>query len=89
MKYLIKSLIWGIFLLIISSFSTVAAAFDHQHQAWHTLVKKHVRWIDGVASQVDYAGFQNDHTPLKTYPVTTNSFFDWRGTLHIPKAVEL
>jgi hypothetical protein len=43
-----------------------ALAFDHQ--PWDRLLKNHVRWINqGVASQVDYAGFQKDSAQLNRY----------------------
>ena len=54
--------------LIASLTSSVALAFDQQHATWDQLLKKHVVWIDnGVASQVDYAGFQRDSAQLQSY----------------------
>lgn len=42
--------------------------FDHQHQVWSALLKKHIVLIsDGKASQVRYAGMQKDHAQLKIY----------------------
>ena len=46
----------------------LAQAFDQQHSRWDALVKKHVIWIDdGVASQVNYRGFQQDQVELQAY----------------------
>jgi hypothetical protein len=43
-----------------------AAAFDHS--GWDALLKAHVVPIsEGHATQVDYAGFSNDHAKLKAY----------------------
>lgn len=48
--------------------SSALAQFDHSHAAWATLLKKHVVAIDGgKASQVRYAGFQQDRAELKNY----------------------
>ena len=45
-----------------------ASAFDHRHTAWERLLQQHVRWINGgVASQVDYGGFQRDAARLEDY----------------------
>jgi uncharacterized protein DUF547 len=45
-----------------------AAAFDHDHQAWDALVKKHVVLLDGgKASRVRYAGMAQDRAALKGY----------------------
>ena len=42
------------------------AAFDHSHQAWDDLLKKHVRPAEGGnASKVSYAGFARDRAQLK------------------------
>ncbi len=47
---------------------TAAAAFDHAHQKWDMLTKKHVFLInDGGASQVDYAGFKAQRASLKAH----------------------
>lgn len=60
-------------LLIVLSTASLAgpvalADFDHQHSAWDKLLKKHVVWIDnGTASQVNYAGFQQDAPALDAY----------------------
>jgi hypothetical protein len=44
------------------------AQFDHQHQTWTALLKKHVVLIDdGKASQVRYAEFAKDRAALKAY----------------------
>ena len=45
-----------------------SAQFDHTHAAWAALLKKHVVLINaGRASQVRYAGFQQDRAQLKQY----------------------
>jgi hypothetical protein len=44
------------------------AQFDHTHAQWAALLKKHVVLVDaGKASQVRYAGFQQDRAQLKHY----------------------
>lgn len=59
------------------------AQFDHQHQAWTTLLKRHVVLIDGgKASQVRYTGFAQDRGELKAYlgtlsKVTQSEFNGW------------
>ena len=55
-------------LLAALSRGTPAQAFDHTHQAWTTLLHRHVVVLDnGKASQVRYAGFATDRTVLKSY----------------------
>jgi Protein of unknown function, DUF547 len=45
-----------------------AEGFDHGHMAWSTLLKKHVRLVDGGrASQLRYAGMATDRAALKAY----------------------
>ena len=59
------------------------AQFDHGHSAWTALLKKHVVLLDGgKASQVRYAGFQQDRGALKGYleslsKVTPQEFDGW------------
>jgi hypothetical protein len=59
------------------------AQFDHEHQAWTALLKKHVVLIDGgKASRVRYTGFQQDRAALKGYrdtlsKVTAGEFDGW------------
>lgn len=59
------------------------AQFDHQHQAWTQLLRKHVVLIDGgKASQVRYTGFAQDRGELKVYlgtlsKVTQSEFNGW------------
>jgi hypothetical protein len=59
------------------------AQFDHQHQAWNTLLKKHVVLINGgKASQMRYAGMMQDRAALKSYldalsRVTSQEFGAW------------
>ena len=44
------------------------AQFDHTHAAWAALLGKHLVLVDaGKASQVRYAGFQQDRAQLKQY----------------------
>ena len=60
-----------------------AQEFDHSHQAWTALLTKHVVLLDGgKASQVRYAGFQQDRRALKRYldslsKVTPQEFESW------------
>lgn len=81
MKYL-PTLI-GFLLLALTAAPLFAADFDHDHAVWDELVKKHVVWInDGVASEVDYVGFQKDRDRLKTYlddlsAVSSDEFQGW------------
>jgi hypothetical protein len=45
-----------------------AQAFDHTHDAWTLLLRKHVRLLrGGQATQVHYAGFAADRRALKAY----------------------
>ena len=55
-------------LVALAMSSAHAQSFDHEHQAWTALLKKHVVLVDGgKASQVRYAGFQQDRAALKDY----------------------
>lgn len=62
---------------------TTAAAFDHQHSAWNQLLAKHVRWINnGSASQVNYAGLQQDRAAMQAYldslsAISQSEFDSW------------
>ena len=62
---------------------SVQAQFDHEHAAWTALLKKHVVLVEeGKASQVRYAGFQQDRAALKSYlgslsKVTQQEFNGW------------
>ncbi|MEO7741921.1 MAG: DUF547 domain-containing protein [Usitatibacter sp.] len=67
--------------LALLAASLQAFAFDHSHKAWDELLRKHVRYIaKGNASQVAYAGFARDRTPLKAvlddYQKVTKAEFD-------------
>ncbi|HLX79662.1 MAG TPA: DUF547 domain-containing protein [Burkholderiales bacterium] len=54
--------------LVFFSGSTLAQTFDHSHQAWDNLLKKHVVLIaGGRASQVRYTGMAQDRPVLKAY----------------------
>lgn len=60
----------AITLLLFASAATAqaAAAFDHQHAAWTTLLQSHV--VDqrgGATTAVRYADFARDRAALKTY----------------------
>jgi hypothetical protein len=45
-----------------------AQAFDHEHKAWSSLLKKHVVLTEGgKASQLGYAGLMKDQAALKGY----------------------
>ena len=45
-----------------------ASTFDHQHQAWTTLLHRHVSWVDnGHASVVDYEALRKDSSELDSY----------------------
>ena len=69
--------------LLILPFTATAQSFDHDHQAWSTLLRKHVVLIDGgKASQVRYAGFAQDRGALKAYlgalsRVSATEFSGW------------
>ncbi len=55
-------------LLLIWLTTTSALAFDNQHTAFDSLLKKYVHWdAAGVSSKVDYSGFQQDWPLLKQY----------------------
>ena len=60
-----------------------AQGFYHEHRAWTALLKKHVVLLDcGKASQVRYAGFQQDRGALRSYlevlsKVTPQEFEGW------------
>lgn len=60
----------AVLVLALFAFLPLAAGaqFDHGHAAWGALLKKHVVLVDGgKASQVRYAGFQQDRAQLKQY----------------------
>lgn len=51
-----------------------AQTFDHSHQAWTALLKKHVVLLGGgKASQARYAGFASDSSALKAYTDSLSS----------------
>lgn len=55
-------------ILLFITLCAPAVAFDQQHAPWTDLLAKHVHWINGgVASQVDYAGLQQDQKQLEAY----------------------
>lgn len=70
-------------LLLIWLTTTSALAFDNQHAAFNSLLQKHASWdAAGVASKVDYAGFQQDALLLKSYldeltAVSQREFDSW------------
>lgn len=58
--------------VVASSFLLASAGagaqFDHHHEAWSALLKKHVVLLEGgKASEVRYGGFQQDRAALKGY----------------------
>ena len=61
----------------------IAQSFDHAHQTWDSLVRKHVVLVDGgKGSQVRYAEFAGDRAALKSYldglsAVTEAEFRAW------------
>ncbi len=62
--------------------SPSAFAFDHSHENWSALLDAHVTWIDGVASQVDYAGIAENRDALDAYlaelvDVTPRAYKKW------------
>jgi hypothetical protein len=75
-------LVAGLLPAVIAS-GAAAQGFDHEHAAWTALLRKHVVLVDGgKASQVRYAGFQQDRSALKNYlaslsKVTLPEFEGW------------
>jgi hypothetical protein len=69
--------------LLALPLGSAQAQFDHEHQAWTALLRKHVVLVDGgKASQVRYAGFQLERAALKAYldtlsKVTPAEFDGW------------
>ena len=82
-KAMRTALITALLLLMPPFGSAAAQGFDHEHTAWSALLKKHVVLLDGgKASQVRYAGFQQDRAALKSYldslsKVTQQEFDGW------------
>ena len=79
-----RSSLASLLILLVLPFNHAAATgFDHQHKAWKALLGKHIVLIDGgKASQVRYAGFQQDRALLKGYldslsKVTQAEFDGW------------
>lgn len=61
-------LLTALLVQLVSGSAIAQAPFDHRHEAWDTLLKKHVVLIDGgKASQLRYAGMQKDRAQLKAY----------------------
>jgi hypothetical protein len=57
---------WIFLTLVAAAFP--ALAFDHSHQAWSALLKKHVVLVDGgKASRLDYAGMAQERAALREY----------------------
>ncbi len=57
-----------VFLCFTLAAAGAHAAFDHRHEAWTELLKKHVVLVDGgKASKVRYGGFSQDRAALKAY----------------------
>jgi hypothetical protein len=60
--------------LALCALTASAEEFDHSHQAWTTLLKKHVVLLEGgKASRIDYAGMAQDHAALKAYLQTLSA----------------
>jgi Protein of unknown function, DUF547 len=57
------------FLLLLSfAFAAPAQGFDHAHQSWDALLRKHVVVLDGgKASQLRYVGIAQERAALKQY----------------------
>jgi Protein of unknown function, DUF547 len=57
------------FLLLLSfAFAAHAQGFDHAHQSWDALLRKHVVVLDGgKASQLRYVGIAQERAALKQY----------------------
>ncbi len=76
-------LLAALFVQLASGSANAQVPFDHQHQAWSTLLKKHVVLIDGgKASQMRYAGMQQDRAQLEAYlgslsKVSEKEFTGW------------
>ena len=61
----------AIALLLLPPVAVVAQTFDHSHQAWTALLKKHVVLVDGgKGAQVRYGEFRKDRAQLKAYTGT-------------------
>lgn len=77
-----EGIVAAAFALLLSG-GAAAQGFDHEHSAWTALLRKHVVLLDGArASQVRYAGFQQDRGALKSYlellsNVTPQEFDGW------------
>ncbi len=56
-----------IVLFLLGSGLAQGAEFDHRHTAWQALLQKHVSWVGGAATQVDYAAVQADRAALDGY----------------------
>ena len=64
-------------LMLALPFARAHAQFDHRHQAWSELLKKHVVVIDGgKASQVRYAALAIDRAALKAYLASLSAVSD-------------
>lgn len=72
----------GLVLLLALGLTTSARA-EVSHQAWDTLLRKHVQWLEGGhASVVDYAGMGRDRAALQAYlqtltEVSEETFEQW------------
>jgi hypothetical protein len=63
-----KPIMMMILALVVALAVKSAQAFDHRHGVWDELLKQHVVWINGgTASQVNYAGFQQESWKLRRY----------------------
>jgi hypothetical protein len=54
-------------MLVLGLLSTTAKAFDHRHQAWTTLLKRHVAWRPDARVAGSYGGMKRDQAAPKAY----------------------
>jgi hypothetical protein len=54
--------------LLLAALAAPAAAFDHSHQAWDGLLRRHVVLLDaGKVSRLSYAGIARERATLSDY----------------------
>ncbi|WP_418319315.1 DUF547 domain-containing protein [Piscinibacter sakaiensis] len=82
-RWLARSLLLLMPLLLLAHAPAARAEFDHGHAAWDALVKRHVKWLpDNKQSRVDYAAFKADRKALQQVlgsysSVSRQSFDGW------------
>lgn len=78
-----QRLVFLVTILVLVCAALPAYAFDQKHTIWNQLLSQHVVWINGgVASRVDYSGFQQDWAKLEKYlqslsAVSPEAFHSW------------